>query len=505
MVDNYDELADELELNKDLLSRSQDLLNLLFKKIGISEKPVVSIIYFRKRGSYDISLYKWNREIFQRKIISQKNSEILELGDDKIVPIENYDLPEEKKESTLKLVQDYIDELELLTENDLYFVFHYHYENVNGGTKNNETHYEDDERVEVPPTYSFDDGLITIFSISKDIKKEIKDDTFLKEINNIITRYNFSDNYKNEHIDNLLVKAGMNALNDKIYKSLLPDLQEEDSINLFDLMHNISLLKYESSENHGNILFSSPDIVLENKLILAKPIPLKEFSSAKTIRKLLEISSDDVSLLCDGVSIIGIGKRNSEQDLPKDSFIVEFKGQGEWDVINNKNNRVMSVSNRVPSMPKIAVKKPEFSKRYKETFHSSEYENVWNFIELAKNQPHGTMVVVTKDAENEAKRLSKQSFLISKTNNIPDSIIKGITAIDGAVLLDETGVCHAIGVILDGIANDKIGKISRGARYNSAVRYLNYCKENGIPCLIVIVSEDKYINIKTVHDIEEEE
>ncbi|MEH7856344.1 hypothetical protein V7652_28370, partial [Bacillus thuringiensis] len=297
------------------------------------------------------------------------------------------------------------------------------------------------------------------------------------------------------------LKAGITALNDKIYKSFLVSLEEKESVNLYNLMHNISLLKYESSENRGNILFCPRDIELESKLILTKPIPLTEYSSITAIRKLLEISGGDVSLLCDGNFVFGIGKRNAIQDLPLKSFIIDFKGQGEWDVVTAKNQKVMSVVYRVPSMPKVAVKEPEFAKQFEKTFESSEYHNVWRLINLAKNQSHGTMVVITKEAEREAERLCNQSFLINKITDLQDGIIKGITAIDGAVLLDDNGACYAIGVILDGIANEKIGTISRGARYNSALRYLNYCKENSIPCLIVIVSEDKYIDIKTVHDL----
>ncbi|MCU5303196.1 diadenylate cyclase [Bacillus toyonensis] len=105
-----------------------------------------------------------------------------------------------------------------------------------------------------------------------------------------------------------------------------------------------------------------------------------------------------------------------------------------------------------------------------------EYQNVWSFIDIEKKQPHGTMVVITKEDQREAERLCNQGFLINKTNEIQDSIVKGITAIDGAILLDDTRFCYAIGVILDGIANEKIGTISRGARYNSALRYLNYSK-----------------------------
>jgi DNA integrity scanning protein DisA with diadenylate cyclase activity len=66
-----------------------------------------------------------------------------------------------------------------------------------------------------------------------------------------------------------------------------------------------------------------------------------------------------------------------------------------------------------------------------------------------------------------------------------------ITAIDGAVLIDPTTTCYAIGVILDGLASNK-GTPSRGARYNSAIRYVETCK---YPCLAIIVSEDGSIDL----------
>lgn len=39
--------------------------------------------------------------------------------------------------------------------------------------------------------------------------------------------------------------------------------------------------------------------------------------------------------------------------------------------------------------------------------------------------------------------------------------MKKITAIDGAVLIDPSSTCYAIGVILDGLASDK-GSPARG-------------------------------------------
>ena len=46
-------------------------------------------------------------------------------------------------------------------------------------------------------------------------------------------------------------------------------------------------------------------------------------------------------------------------------------------------------------------------------------------------------------------------------------LIERISGIDGAVLLDRDCKCHAIGVILDGMASQS-GDPSRGARFNSA-------------------------------------
>ena len=60
---------------------------------------------------------------------------------------------------------------------------------------------------------------------------------------------------------------------------------------------------------------------------------------------------------------------------------------------------------------------------------------------------------------------------------------------DGAVLVDVAGKCHAIGVILDGLASDRCTP-ARGARYNSAIRYV-YSHPD---CLVVVKSEDGMVN-----------
>jgi len=66
-----------------------------------------------------------------------------------------------------------------------------------------------------------------------------------------------------------------------------------------------------------------------------------------------------------------------------------------------------------------------------------------------------------------------------------------ITAIDGAVLIDPGNRCHAIGAILDGLASEA-GDPSRGARYNSALRYVAASLH---ACLAIVVSEDGMIDV----------
>lgn len=80
------------------------------------------------------------------------------------------------------------------------------------------------------------------------------------------------------------------------------------------------------------------------------------------------------------------------------------------------------------------------------------------------------MLVISGNAATETERLAAQCtgvepFLMTK------ELMPRVTAIDGSVLVDTEGNCHAIGVILDGLASHRCSP-ERGARYNSASRHL---------------------------------
>ena len=121
-----------------------------------------------------------------------------------------------------------------------------------------------------------------------------------------------------------------------------------------------------------------------------------------------------------------------------------------------------------------------------------------------QEQKHGALLIVSDDAKIEAEILCNKfgrGTLInevdfSKERNL--ALLDGIAAVDGAVLVDFSGICYGFGVILDGDAKVK-GDVSRGARYNSARNYVagkNRCA--------VVVSEDKENGLSIVQ-VEETE
>jgi hypothetical protein len=104
---------------------------------------------------------------------------------------------------------------------------------------------------------------------------------------------------------------------------------------------------------------------------------------------------------------------------------------------------------------------------------------------------HGAIVVVSDKAKEEVERLSKQGFQIEP---FPISVdeISSFSNIDGGIFISPDGFCHGLGIILDGLATIS-GDSSRGARFNSAIRYLESVKEK-IPTILLVVSEDGMVN-----------
>lgn len=266
-----------------------------------------------------------------------------------------------------------------------------------------------------------------------------------------------------------------------------------------DDLNALSAMKYENEINRGSIiaLKTNRDDLFEEivknydvSLELSSPIKIVP-DNYKKIRKLLEITQAELSLLInDKKEVFAIGKMKKESSC--EFYKISFTKFLEWKYYKNEEE-YLRFSNILPSFPEKGTGiQNEDVELLTKTFGKKYLSKLQKLIENATKQKHGTMVVITENAKEEVDRLGASGIPISPTR-LADKQVEAVTSIDGAIICDKEGVCYAIGAILDGkVSND--ADSSRGARYNSAIRYRDMRREDGKKTFIVIVSEDGYID-----------
>lgn len=264
---------------------------------------------------------------------------------------------------------------------------------------------------------------------------------------------------------------------------------------LFEACNAISSLRYEGEEGIGNMLIARkghPNV--EVTLSLERPVRMKY---PRAVRKLLEISLGELNLLSDSGSVYGFGRTSGPYDQrAEDLFLIRFVRHNAWE-LSHDGHEMMQVVDGQPHLPKEKIDRRKFDRNVERIFSevdSREIGRLWDLVLEATKQRHGSLVVISSGAGEEALRLESQATVIEPIQ-LTSNLMKRITAIDGAVLVDPSSTCHAIGVILDGPATEK-GDPSRGARYNSAVRYVESQKEDhAYSCLAIVVSEDGTVDL----------
>ncbi|MDM8534273.1 DNA integrity scanning protein DisA nucleotide-binding domain protein, partial [Clostridiaceae bacterium HSG29] len=284
---------------------------------------------------------------------------------------------------------------------------------------------------------------------------------------------------------------GMNMLND-----------------IYNQINNISSVYYESNTSKGKIVFTSENFIYDNHPNIEKVLMLKErvlLKNKRLVRKLLEICNNDVSLLSDGKYVYGIcrliGNYNDELE---DIFIIEYLDVYSWQLLYS-NKKLFKVDYEKVYLPQNKITYSEFKRRANELFKNTSSEKIGKLYSVlieAVKQKHGTMIIISKNARSETERLKSQAFRVEEKEITP-SIVKEITSIDGAVLIDTDCKCYGIGVILDGMASNN-GNTARGARYNSAIRYVETIKnkKNFSDCLAIVISEDGYVDLISKYTID---
>jgi hypothetical protein len=262
---------------------------------------------------------------------------------------------------------------------------------------------------------------------------------------------------------------------------------------LFNVLNTVSSLRYEGTAGVGQIVLARrghPNV--QEIFALTCPTPLSDY---RAVRKLLQMSTPDVSLLADGENVYALGRTLGQYDATReDLFVISFLHHYVWELRHDGQVLVRAAYGQ-PNLPHSRLSRSEFRRGLRATFGVSEPEKVerlWDVLLEASRQQKGTLVVITTEALAEADRLKLQCTLIEPVPLTP-LITRLVTAIDGAVLIDPEAYCYSIGVILDGKASGR-GSSTRGARYNSALRYV---ESSPYPCMAIVVSEDGLVDILT--------
>lgn len=265
------------------------------------------------------------------------------------------------------------------------------------------------------------------------------------------------------------------------------DFSHEISIALDE----VSAQPYEGRAGAGGFVLadpSGPNVLIS--MNFSKTIGLPD---TRSLRKSLEMSGDGQYLLCRDGQIHGVARVSSGYDPADESvFTFDVVGRSAWE-LRHHDVPLVRVTNTRPSFPVPQIDESKFleiAERVLSVAKPIALDRLWQLTQLAAGAKHGTMLVVHPDAETEALRFLPQAQLIEPID-LDDAAFRAATSIDGAVLLGPDGLCHAVGVILDGEATGK-GLTSRGARYNSAVRYQD---GHGAGALIIVVSEDGMIDL----------
>lgn len=247
-----------------------------------------------------------------------------------------------------------------------------------------------------------------------------------------------------------------------------PFLGRHLGFGLFDAVDELSKTRYEGDNGVGRLYLVGQDADLDRVLTLETAVAL---SDARWARKLLQMSSGEVGLLSTHEAIFGVG--NPASETASGIFAIEFIDHHEW-ALRRGDDVFLRVRFGEARLPRDVVPNDRFLDNALRLFagltHDQALELRRLFDTLAA-RPKGALLVIAADAAEEARRLSVQGMSIQPAS-LTDALLSSAADIDGAILASPDGVCHAIGVILDGPA-DPACSPSRGGRFNSAVRYVN--------------------------------
>lgn len=169
---------------------------------------------------------------------------------------------------------------------------------------------------------------------------------------------------------------------------------------------------------------------------------------------------------------------------------VEFLKAGKWKLSIGSTD-LMVVNFGIPELPREPFDGDQLKQALKEIRAGKIADELIELLEKSiKEIKKGGMIVIDAEAPIQASHL-KGSCFRPEPFPINAGHLSRLSRMDGAIILDFDLMCHAFGAILDGRATTD-EKSERGARYNSAVRYVQSREGKAVA---IVISEDGYVDV----------
>lgn len=307
------------------------------------------------------------------------------------------------------------------------------------------------------------------------------------------------ESYANKHIDfyhfdfcSFILRNATNYL----FMYISRELTNNENLMLFSYIEDLSKLTYEKKKLQGLVLFY-PSNEIENVDFQFRFTEKKEFSkkNIKLVRKLLELTDENSGLVCDTRYIYGVGHKSKEIKY----YALSFFSNNSWQlkssnkiILNYKNNKEVTINSEQLLMD-------ELKNSFRTVFEKDiDDDNFSEAIKQLVKENNGTILVISTKAKNLISEYEDLCIRI-EPEQLTKKNIRKLSAIDGAIITDENGICYGFGVVLDGL-DTRNGNPARGSRYNSSERFFAFRKRNLVEkndekLLVFVLSDDGNYNI----------
>lgn len=292
---------------------------------------------------------------------------------------------------------------------------------------------------------------------------------------------------------------------EKLTNRYINQVKENYILPEFLLLCHLASARYERRQNHTTLYLSDrkqrAGIKFDNPNLL-----FGDGENLRTIRKIMEISGDEGAVYIQQPEMLITGVTPLKSF---DGLTISFTGNAEWILSNNRQKVLIYREGEylIPAFESTWEQELEKLEQLKGRLPDKDLNRIKQIIRSVKeSNSHGTAIVFMdgEALQDEIKRrFAKKGYAIKArpfslmVNNKNRAMLRGVTAIDGAILSDLKGYCQAIGTILDGEFVVP-GNPGRGSRYNSIRNYVQWYKNRNPKtiCFAVIISEDGMIDVE---------